>query len=102
MDKSVKTEIIISNKKGQFAKGYWFEKGLTGKTLSEEHKKKISHSVRGEKNGFYGKRHSEETRIKMKSIVRKKKKSVTAETKRRISEAHRGSKSHAWKVEKKY
>lgn len=32
-----------------------------GKTLTDEWKKKISDSVRGEKNGFYGKKHSEKT-----------------------------------------
>lgn len=37
----------------------------TGKTLSEEHKKHISESVSGEKNGFYGKQHTEEAKKKI-------------------------------------
>lgn len=32
-------------------------------SLSDEHKKKISYSIQGEKNGFYGKTHSKETKI---------------------------------------
>lgn len=34
---------------------------LFGKHLTEEHKRKIADKVKGENNGFYGKRHSEET-----------------------------------------
>jgi len=37
----------------------------TGSTLSETHKANIGKSIRGEKNGFYGKTHTEETRRKM-------------------------------------
>ena len=36
-----------------------------GKTLSAEHKVKIGASVRGENNGFFGKRHTDEARAKM-------------------------------------
>lgn len=39
---------------------YW-----KGKNFSEEHKKKIGLSVKGEKNGMYGKHHSEETKQKI-------------------------------------
>ena len=38
---------------------------LKGKSISEETKKKISLSVSGSKNGFYGKHHTEESRRKM-------------------------------------
>ncbi len=37
-----------------------------GKTLTEEHKKKCSEAKMGEKNGFYGKKHSPETQKKMR------------------------------------
>ena len=33
-----------------------------GKTLTEEHKNNISISVKGEKNGFYGKKHTDKTK----------------------------------------
>jgi hypothetical protein len=41
----------------------------TGKhfILTEEHKKKISDSVKGEMNGFYGKKHTVENKIKFKN-----------------------------------
>lgn len=42
---------------------------LTGRQFSEEHKRKISEQAKkrtGEKNPFYGKRHSEETRNKIR------------------------------------
>ena len=39
---------------------------ILGRTCSEETKKKISKSVSGEKNGFYGKHHTEETKIKLR------------------------------------
>ena len=38
---------------------------LKGKSISEETKKKISLSVSGSKNGFYGKHHTEESRRKI-------------------------------------
>ncbi len=40
-----------------------------GKTLSEEWKKKISESVKGEKNGFFGKKHTNETLEKRRNPV---------------------------------
>ena len=56
-----------------------------GNILSEEVKEKISNSVKGEKNGFYGKTHTEEAKQKMK-IVRSKQ-IITEETKKKISES---------------
>ena len=46
-----------------------------GKKLSEEHKKKISESHLGEKNHFYGKRHSEEAKLK-NAIASKKRNGI--------------------------
>lgn len=62
---------------------------LTGRQLSEETKKKMSEVRKGEKNGFYGKHHTEEARKKignahkgmMLSEVTKKK---ISESKKRI------------------
>lgn len=42
-----------------------------GKTISQEHRDKISFANKGEKNYFYGKKHSEETLLKL-SIAHKK------------------------------
>ena len=44
-----------------------------GKNLTEDHKIKIGLSVAGEKNGMYGKKHSEETKnkIRLKAIERR-------------------------------
>lgn len=44
-----------------------------GRTRSDEFKKKISNATKGNKNPFYGKRHSKETKIKcgLKNIGRK-------------------------------
>jgi hypothetical protein len=35
--------------------------------LSEEHKRHIGEAVSGENNGFYGRHHSEETKIMMRA-----------------------------------
>ena len=59
-------------------------KGLSGKKLSETHKDKIKKAVeiqyknnpnfnKGELNGFYGKNHSEETKLKMRQAWIKRK-----------------------------
>ena len=44
-----------------------------GKSWTEDHKKKIGNSVRGKKNGMFGRKHSKETRkkIRVKAILRK-------------------------------
>lgn len=57
----------------------------TGIKLSDEVKQKISDSVRGEKNGFYGKEHTQETKEKMRN--HKLGKTLSDETKRRMSES---------------
>ena len=59
-----------------------------GKVMSEESKKKISESTKGEKNPFYGKKHSKEARKKLSE----KRKLYTgwnhsSETKKKISES---------------
>jgi len=56
-----------------------------GKKRSEKHKRNIGNSVKGEKNGFYKKNHSEETKIKMKNAweIRKKKKDYDEKQKER-------------------
>jgi len=61
---------------------------LTGKTHSEETKKRWSQSRKGDKNGMFGKKHSIETRKKIsdKALGRKH----TAESKEKISMAFRG------------
>lgn len=41
-------------------------KKLTGRKLTEEHKAKIGVAVSGEKNGFFGRHHTEESRAKMR------------------------------------
>ena len=62
-------------------------KSNKGRIFSEEHCKKISESKKGEKNPNYGKHFSEEHRRKM-SEARKRR--VTSEdTKRKMSEAHK-------------
>jgi len=46
-----------------------------GRTLTEEHRRKMSKSKKGEKHPFYGKSHSEETRRKMCEAAKIKPKS---------------------------
>lgn len=59
-----------------------------GYVYTEEQKKKVGESVSGEKNGFYGKQHTEETKKK----ISEKKKGVgrSEETKKKISEGIKG------------
>lgn len=85
-----------------------------GKTLSSEQKAKLSETNKGEKNGFYGKKHTEETRQRLREIALGRKlseetkqkikafwkdhkngfygKRHSEEAKRKISEAHKGKK----------
>ena len=81
-----------------------------GHKHTEESKQKISNSVSKEKNGFYGKKHSEETRRIMKEKARnrgpvsqetrqklskiRKGRKFTEEHKRKISEAQKGEKGN--------
>jgi group I intron endonuclease len=73
-------------------------KAHKGKKLSEEHKKKIGDSVSGEKNGFYGKHHTEETRKKIVEVNKGNKYHFghkhTEETKQIIKEKSKGNTSH--------
>jgi group I intron endonuclease len=46
--------------------------GIHGFKVSEESKKKMSEAHKGEKNHFYGKTHSEETRKKLSDIIKAK------------------------------
>lgn len=63
-----------------------------GKKLSEEHEKKLSDNFSGKNNPFYGKTHSDETRLKMSKakenyIPWNKGKPHSEETKRKLKEA---------------
>ena len=62
--------------------------------FTEETRKKISESMTGEKNPFYGKHHSEETRKKISESMTGEKnplygKHHSEDTKRKMSEAHK-------------
>ena len=63
------------NKGRKFPKefGEKIAKSRIGIKLSEEHKKNIGLGVKGEKNGMFGRKHSKETRkkIRVKAILRK-------------------------------
>lgn len=59
--------------------------------MSEETRRKISESTKGEKSCHYGKHHSESTKLKM-SIAAKNRPPMSAETRRKIGEAERGDK----------
>ena len=71
--------------------------GGQGGNLGEEVNKKL----RGENNGFYGKKHSKETRRKL-SEARKGKKfgHLSEETKKKISEAQKGKKHSEERIRK--
>ena len=69
--------------------GDWVNLG----SLSEEHKRKLSESKKGDKNPMFGKKHSEETRRKM-SESNKGKHSVSEEHRRKLSEANKGERNH--------
>jgi len=70
-----------------------------GRIFSEEHKKHLSESLKGDKSPNFGKKLPEETRRKM-SEYRKlnpawnKGKVLSEEHKRKLSEAHKGEKNH--------
>lgn len=64
-------------KKCHYAYDYIAERGkkisasLTGRKLSSEHKKSIGLGVKGKKNGFYGQKHTAETRKRMSESRRR-------------------------------
>ena len=64
--------------------------GTLGYRPSAEHRRKLSETRKGEKNGFFGKKHSAETLLKIGEASKGRKHS--AETCRRISEAQKGRK----------
>lgn len=60
---------------------------------TEETKQKIANSVTGEKNGFYGKHHSDKTKTKLKLAWQTRKLTpVSDETRKKLSNAHKGIK----------
>lgn len=65
LSKSLKGRIVSEETKSKMSNAqrgennYWF-----GKTVPDKTKRKISESTSGDKNGFYGKHHSEESKIK--------------------------------------
>ena len=69
--------------------------GMSGYTLSEETRKKMSEAQKGKNNGFYGKLHSEEIRKKISKAKKGKNNSfygkhLSEEQKKKISEANKG------------
>ena len=89
--------------------GYNANEGGGSCVASAETRAKISAAIKGEKNGFYGKKHSTETRAKI-SLARKGRKpsaetrakvsaklkgrKFSAETRKKISDAQKGKKNH--------
>lgn len=68
-------------------------KALKGKKLSEEHKRKLSESHQyqyGEKNSFFGKKHTEESKQKIRD--KRKLQVFTEETRKKLSESRKGKK----------
>ena len=68
-----------------------------GKRHTDESRRKMSESLKGEKNPFYGKHHSEDTRIKMSEshkgrIPWNKGRTASIATRRKLSESHKGKK----------
>ena len=59
-----------------------------GKKRSEDTRRKIRESIKGDKNPMYGKHHSDETRIKMSESH--KGKTLSEETKQKMRESHKG------------
>jgi len=66
--------------------------GVNGCVRSKETREKISLAKRGEKNPFYGKHHSEETKNKMRRPGLGKGRHLSDETKRKLSMANTGHK----------
>ena len=72
--------------------GYNLTEGGDGGVPSEEVRKKLSEANKGEKNHFYGKKHSPETRRKLSGIA--KGRVPSEETRRKLSEAGKGRIPH--------
>lgn len=74
-------------------KGYNLDSGGSkNKIVSEETKKKISDSVSGEKNGFFGKKHTEKTKEKIRKS--KKGKKLSEEIKEKMNKNRRRGEDH--------
>ena len=68
-----------------------------GKRATDETRRKMSESLKGEKNPFYGKHHSEEARRKMSEAKKGKSawnkgRTASIATRRKLSESHKGKK----------
>jgi hypothetical protein len=61
-----------------------------GKQLSTETRERMSISRTGEKNHFFGKSHSEESRKKIRDARRNQVITISEETKKKISDAQKG------------
>jgi len=85
---------------------------MYGKKHTEESKKKISEAIMGEKNPFYGKHHTEETRkdlsekikdiwnddkYREKNIESRTGIKFSEETRKKMSESHKGENNNNWK-----
>lgn len=72
----------------------------SGRVVPPELRKRISESSKGEKNHFYGKHHSEESKSKMSNAMKGKKRGpFSEEHSRRKSDAQRGDKNNAKRPE---
>lgn len=70
----------------------------TGRKVSEDIKRKISESTKGEKNPFYGKSHSEDAKRRMSEAHRSE--NLSEETKRKMRESQIG-KTHSTSTREK-
>lgn len=89
--KKASLEAILNQSKGHLGQAAW-NKGKKLIPLTEEHRKKISASVRGNKHPFFGKKLTEEHRRKMSLAKLGRKQSP--EHIEAASAAKRGKKSH--------
>lgn len=89
--------MISRDTKGRFIKGHISP--LRGKRLTVEHRKKLSDAKKGKPNwrkGVIGKyKHTEEW--KRGQSIRSRGRTMSDETKRKISEANRGENNGSWK-----
>ena len=80
-------------KKGYVGHGKWPKN--KGKKFSVEWRKKMSEAKKGNRHFFFGKHHSEETKLKSRLAHLGKKHSE--ETKRKMSESQRGANNPMWR-----